>query len=1341
MYSTGTVLRTSESEWRGIFVRFLPVGLCLIAVMQWRAYRKKMGETVAKQWEINCYCMLPLRTVSRWWGWLADKELPTYLRPPIYKLYATTFGVNISEALHEDLTSYPSLADFFARPLKEGVRQVDQSSCLVSPCDGTVLHFGTVNTEQIEQVKGVTYSLKDFLGENSWRNSDVQHSDFRISLLHQPHVGNTLYQCVIYLAPGDYHRFHSPTEWKPTHRRHFSGQLLSVSPSIAKWLPGLFCLNERAVYLGHWEHGFFSQTAVGATNVGTVKVYFDKTLQTNVSKKSPRFKEVCLGSSIDLKRGDLMGEFRMGSTIVLIFEAPIHFQFYIMPGGSGEDGPETGVHRTSDIHCFRGKLETKTKSETDLEKEIAERSTLFENEKITSQYRHQVDNLFEQIELSIFAMGTEEAEENKTVPDEILDIIFSDDIPNNKTENSQRGNQIAWPEDTLLNGVSFNSSFGSVIKKVLISNATKGVQPQRPSNNLLNASVCESKREFRSLGPFYGLPSKVKDLIKQYKGIEELYDWQDECLKLPAIQTRKNLIYALPTSGGKTLVAEILMLREILCYKRNAIFILPYVSIVQEKVWTFSPFGVALDFLIEEYASSKGVYPPRKRRRKNSVYIATIEKALGIINSLIEAGRLQEIGLIVVDELHLVGEEGRGATLEAALTKVMFLKANVQIVGMSATIGNLPDICKFLNADVYTQNFRPVELTEFVKCGKEIAKINWSYSKESELLVEPKKLHYKYSDSLLKLDPDMLGGLVMDVIPKGSCLIFCASKKNCENVANLLCRLCKPYVNEINKILYLKQNIYFRELKNYKSAEKEQIIHALKDEAGDICDVLRVSVQYGIAYHHSGLTSDERRIVEEGFRSGIISVICCTSTLAAGVNLPAKRVILRSPYIGRDFINLSRYKQMVGRAGRAGLGEAGDSILIAQPQDLPKVKNLLMSPMNQALSSMHLFEGRGLRHLLLSCISLGVANTRVQLQAVASQTLLAVQSDRLEVNTKKLTDKVIRNLFKLGALKESCGIQRTESSSALCDVSVKMDVSTANVDSQDTSVRETEGASTSKKRRKTVVLTNDTKLLVSELGCAAIKGGLELSRAHLLYEDLYQAQSSLVLQGHLHLLYLVTPYETAEQIKPNMQIYYEVFTHLQPNELKVAKILGLNESIAVKMLSNIPIKNVSERVLNRFYVTLMLYDLWNEVPVFQVSEKYQISRGIVQNLMMVSSTFASNVVNFCEELQEFWAYAYLLKGMSHRLAHCCIKELQPLMELPAVKQSRAKQLYNAGYKTLQSIAKANASDLENIEFMSRRVANQLIAAAKMLLLERVENLREEAEDVLDGVENPRLVQQ
>lgn len=129
-----------------------------------------------------------------------------------------------------------------------------------------------------------------------------------------------------------------------THRRHFHGELLSVSPRIAKWLPGLFCLNERVLYLGEWKHGFFSYTAVGATNVGTVKVYFDKTLHTNHPKAmTKRCKDVCLGNAVTLTRGDAVGEFRMGSTIVLVFEAPINFHFSVMPGDQVRMGQSLGV--------------------------------------------------------------------------------------------------------------------------------------------------------------------------------------------------------------------------------------------------------------------------------------------------------------------------------------------------------------------------------------------------------------------------------------------------------------------------------------------------------------------------------------------------------------------------------------------------------------------------------------------------------------------------------------------------------------------------------------------------------------------------------------------------------------------------------------------------------------------------------------------------------------------------------------------------------------------------------------------------------------------------------------
>jgi len=158
-------------------------------------------------------------------------------------------------------------------------------------------------------------------------------------------IPTALYYCVVYLAPGDYHRFHSPVSWVVENRRHFAGELYSVSPYLVRTLPGLFTLNERVVLLGRWKYGFFSYTPVGATNVGSIVVNFDRELRTNslltdtladraaeqaADRGEPYsgYAEATYTSSSPvlgghaLKKGEEMGGFQLGSTIVMVFEAP-----------------------------------------------------------------------------------------------------------------------------------------------------------------------------------------------------------------------------------------------------------------------------------------------------------------------------------------------------------------------------------------------------------------------------------------------------------------------------------------------------------------------------------------------------------------------------------------------------------------------------------------------------------------------------------------------------------------------------------------------------------------------------------------------------------------------------------------------------------------------------------------------------------------------------------------------------------------------------------------------------------------------------------------------------------
>ncbi|XP_077979888.1 helicase POLQ-like [Glandiceps talaboti] len=782
----------------------------------------------------------------------------------------------------------------------------------------------------------------------------------------------------------------------------------------------------------------------------------------------------------------------------------------------------------------------------------------------------------------------------------------------------------------------------------------------------------------KDVGPFYGLPRKVKDLLKTHKGIDQLYGWQHSCLTLPAILERKNLIYSLPTSGGKTLVAEILIMQQLLCQRKDALLILPFVSIVQEKVRTLSPFAVDLGFLVEEYAASKGAFPPRKRRKKKTLYIATIEKAHTLVNALIQESRIEEIGLIVVDELHMLGEGGRrGATLEMTLTKMIYLKTT-QIIGMSATLNNISDLLEFLHAEIYTSDFRPVELTEYVKIGDNIFKIDPKALCPEEKFVHDRIVTFPYKGAILKEDPDHLVGLVNEVIPNHSCLVFCPTKRNCQHVAEMLCRLSPKNFTE------------------HKKKEKKELLTALRRECEDnLCSTLRRTIPFGIAYHHSGLTMDERKLIEDAYSDGTLCLLACTSTLAAGVNLPAKRVILRSPYIATQLLTGSKYKQMVGRAGRAGIDTSGESILIIKNKDKQQVLDLLSSPLESCHSSLLYDDGKGIRSLVLSVIALQITKSHNQLMHFMKCTLCNVQSKDNEIDVSQQSLDAVTHLLKLGLIKE----KRSEDDNA-----------------------------------------ENTSLEVTKLGHAAFRGSLDIDVCPEVYNDLKTAaEKGLVVTNTLHLLYLVTPRDMNSKVKIDWMNFYKRFSGLSEVELGTAEMIGVHESYVARKAAGQRVKKgeANEKIVERFFMTLMLWYVLKQHSIWQVAAMFDVPRGFLQNLFSSSATFASSLQRFTEDLPEFWAFHHLLGQIVKELSYCSTADLIPLLEVPGVKQGRAKQLLKAGYKTLNQLAYTNPDDLvSKIEHMTKSLARQIVSAAKMELEERAEALRELAEDMVVNTNAP-----
>ncbi|KAG7955458.1 hypothetical protein I3843_11G072300 [Carya illinoinensis] len=302
--------------------------------------------------------LLPLRSISRFWGFLTDMELPVWLRPYTYRAWARAFHSNLDEVALP-LDEYASLRQFFVRTLKEGSRPIDHDpQCLISPVDGIVLRCGELRGvgAMIEQVKGCSYSVSSLLGASSFlpmiaeggvqeesgeqENTSKEKSKkswWKVSLA-SPKVWDPvsvcpmkgLFYCVIYLKPGDYHRIHSPVDWSILVRRHFSGRLFPVNERATRTIQNLYVENERVVLEGLWKEGFMAIAAIGATNIGSIELFIEPELRTNRPRKKLLHSEAPEehlyepeGVGMMLKKGDELAAFNMGSTVVLVFQAPI----------------------------------------------------------------------------------------------------------------------------------------------------------------------------------------------------------------------------------------------------------------------------------------------------------------------------------------------------------------------------------------------------------------------------------------------------------------------------------------------------------------------------------------------------------------------------------------------------------------------------------------------------------------------------------------------------------------------------------------------------------------------------------------------------------------------------------------------------------------------------------------------------------------------------------------------------------------------------------------------------------------------------------------------------------
>ncbi|PSP98168.1 ski2-like helicase [Halobacteriales archaeon QS_4_70_19] len=475
-----------------------------------------------------------------------------------------------------------------------------------------------------------------------------------------------------------------------------------------------------------------------------------------------------------------------------------------------------------------------------------------------------------------------------------------------------------------------------------------------------------------------GVPEWLPEHLRA-DGIEELYPPQAEAVETGVTQG-DSLVASVPTASGKTLVAELAMLSAV---QRGgtALYIVPLRALASEKrdeFEEFSRYGV-------EIGVSTGNYESEERwLGEKDIIVATSEKVDSLVRN--DAPWLRRLDCVVADEVHLVDDDQRGPTLEVTLAKLRRINPGLQVVALSATIGNADALAEWLDAALVDSEWRPIELRKGVHFGEAL---HFDDGSQEHL---PGRGSEKATETIVRdtLTPDDDvddgdGRAAEDDGAddgRGSSLVFVNSRRNAEGAAKRLANVTNDHLG------------------GDELARLREVAAEIRDASDtETSDDLAAAVEKGAAFHHAGLSSDQRSLVEDAFRDRLVKCIAATPTLAAGVNTPSRRVIVRDwrRYSGEaggmQPLSVLEVHQMMGRAGRPGMDPYGEALLLAKSHDeLDELFERYVWAEPEPVQS-KLAAEPAMRTHLLATVASGFADSREGLLEFLQETLYASQTD------------------------------------------------------------------------------------------------------------------------------------------------------------------------------------------------------------------------------------------------------------------------------------------------------------------------------------------------------------
>ncbi|MCS7120450.1 MAG: DEAD/DEAH box helicase [Nitrososphaerota archaeon] len=706
------------------------------------------------------------------------------------------------------------------------------------------------------------------------------------------------------------------------------------------------------------------------------------------------------------------------------------------------------------------------------------------------------------------------------------------------------------------------------------------------------------------------IPDQVQRLLID-SGIVELFPPQEEAVNAGALEG-KNILLASPTASGKTLVAELCALKHILEKDGKVLYLTPLRALANEKY--------------EEFRKYEVIRKPNGRRvrvgistgdfdssdpwlEKFDIIVTTNEKCDSLLRH--RAHWIDNISLLVADEVHLLNDGERGPTLEVVLARLLQIKPDIQVLALSATVRNAEEIAEWLRAIPIMTQWRPVTLREGVLINDEI-----QFSDGDSL-----KIKRRISNPVINLALHGVEG-------GGQTLIFADSRKSAVSLATKIAGHMKGLISKP-----LQRSLDNISKKISASGERTRISRTLAD-----------LVRNGVAFHHAGLGSEHRKIVEDYFRDGKIKVLTATPTLAFGVNLPARMVIISSyrryePGYGYYPITVLEYKQMAGRAGRPKYDKIGESILLAKTEEELDYlfSNYVLAKPERIWSKLGV--EKVLRAHVLSTIASEFAFTENGVFEFFGRTLYAHQYDLRAM--RGVISKILKFLYQEGMI-------------------------------------EAEGPSL----RATQFGRRVSQLYIDPLSAIIIRDGLRNIPAKIT------DMTFLHLVSH-------TP-DMFPKFRCTGRDFDQVSMYVETNcdEFMFEPPAEWDDRLAY------------EEFLGEVKTALILKSWIEEMSEDEMIEKFGVEPGDLYRLVSTAEwlLYASHELASLLGYKDFLAY---LSSLRERVVKGVKRELLPLARLEGVGRVRARILYDAGFKSIEDLKRADLEELMRLPMIGKSTAKKI----------------------------------